>query len=156
MNKPKAVVVVAIALIVLVLTVILLYFRGIGVNNDDFTVMTHKGATEDTQAITKQIVIKGDESLIRVTEGDSTSERGLKSYEIEDVQKQATRLNIRWAEPDKQKACDNLPEPESYLSIESKSRTGIVYFCEGIGADESGNIVGPYHDLLALVNDLEI
>lgn len=156
MNKPKAVVVIAIALVVLILTGTLLYFRGIGVNNNDFTVTTHKGASDDTQAVTKEIVIKGEESVVRVTEADSTSERGLKSYEIEDVQKQAARLNVRWIEPDKSTVCGNLPDPESYLSIESGDRKGTVYFCEGVGADESGNIVGPYHDLLALVNDIEV
>lgn len=153
MNKPKAVVVIAIVLLVAIVTVVLLYFRGVGVSTDKFSVITSRG--EGASLISKEVIVDGDNSLIRVTEADSVSERGLKTYEIEDIQTEVARLNLRWSEPNQKTVCGDLPEPDSFLSVKSGSRTGTIYFCEGVGADEAGNIVGPYQDLLVLINELD-
>jgi len=153
MNKPKVVVVVAVALIVVLLAVVLIYFRGIGVSKDNFTISFQKGATEDSAAINKQVVVDGDKSLVKISEDDSVSQRGLKTYEIEDIQAEVARLNIRWGKPDPETACKDQSNPDSYLQIESGNRKGIIFFCEGIGADEVGNISGPYQDLIVLLNE---
>lgn len=149
MDKAKVTMIGIVGLIVVLLGAGLFYIRGLDVSTDDVVVLS----TSATEAQT--VAIKGDESTITVTDEDETqTTRGLKSYEIESVQEALDKLRIRWGEPNAAMACEGEEDPDSFLLIKDGNRTGTIYFCGGVGVDETGNILGPYHDLLKIVDDL--
>ena len=158
MDKPKSLVVTVIVAIVVLIAAGLFYLRGFNVPTDNVTVTSFVGGTEDEPGYTKSVVLNGANSYLRLDEPESQSERGLKSYEVEDIQEQLDKLRVRLGTPDKDSACDDdLPEVDTYMAIYENEKTrGIVYFCEGVGVDETSNIVGPYQDLLKLIDATEI
>jgi len=130
------------------------YIRGFDVDTESVTITSVVGGDDGRTQIVK---IDGEDSFMGIAKAETTSERGLKSFETEQLQEELANLRITLDTPKAKSACaDNLPEPTSYLEIDDGKRTGIVYFCDGVGVDEAGNISGPYHDLLEALNELKI
>ena len=132
----------------------LLFLRGFSISDGEVVVTSVVGGeTERTQILT----LDGESSFMSIAEADTKKERGLKSFETELVRKDLDELRIKFGQPSKEDACaDDLPELSSYLEIRDGDREGVVYFCDGVGVDEVGNVVGPYQDLLTTLADLKI
>lgn len=162
MDKPKGVVVIFIAVIVLLVVGLLLHLRGFDVPTDQVTVTTALFDTnnegEQEGVTTKSVILNGSNSYIREKTGESQSERGLKSYEVEDFQEQLDKLRVRLGVPQSDEACDDgsTGANDSLAITEQGNTKGAVYFCDGVGIDETTNIVGPYQDLFKLIQDTEI
>jgi len=149
MDKPKAVVVGVMTALVIIIALGLLYIRGFNIPSDNVVVSSVLGEHSEI------VELRGDQSFLTVTDDQESTNRGLKTFEVENIQKELDKLRVRWGTPQQATACsEEFPDPDSYLKIEGGTVDGVVFFCAGVGVDEDGNIVGPYHDLVNLISDL--
>lgn len=147
-----------ISLAVLVLVIIaagvasLFFYRGFAISKEKVEISSVLGGSDPEVQL---VSLDKDGAFMSITKDQTTEKRGLKDFEADEVRQILKELRITSRSVDAKTACGkDLPAADTYLEINDEKRKGTVFFCDGVGADEAGNINGPYKRLLDKLDEL--